>query len=381
MVRSIPNDTAKPLTPRPDAGSVPSYRLHCGCAAPDGGRRRLITGLAAIGGATLGGGCALPGVGASPAPRIDVHHHIVPPPWLESLRRAKLDSPPVVKWTVQHSLDDMDKGGVTTSMTSPTLPAVSFLPAAEAARVARESNEWTRKLVEGSKGRFRMFALLPMPHVDETLREITYALDVLKADGVAFMTSYQGRYLGDKAFAPVMDELHRRKVTAYTHPDNPACCENIASGVPPVIIEYGTDTTRTIASLIFSGTAQRCPDINFIFSHAGGTIGALTDRFLVQIVSVPAYQQRGFTSERVYNELRRFYYDTAQTANPMAMAALSRLVPISQIVFGSDYPYRRSDEHVAGLARIFGADDLRAIDYGNAQRMMPGLRDLAVTRG
>lgn len=136
-------------------------------------------------------------------------------------------------------------------MTSPTLPAVSFLPAAEAARVARESNEWTRKLVDSSNGRFRMFALLPMPHVDETLREIAYALDVLKADGVAFMTSYQGRYLGDKAFAPVMDELHRRKVTAYTHPDNPACCENVASGVPPVIIEYGTDTTRTIASLIF----------------------------------------------------------------------------------------------------------------------------------
>jgi len=265
-------------------------------------------------------------------------------------------------------------------MTSPTLPAVSFLPAAEAARVARESNEWTRKLVDSSNGRFRMFALLPMPHVDETLREIAYALDVLKADGVAFMTSYQGRYLGDKAFAPVMDELHRRKVTAYTHPDNPACCENIASGVPPVIIEYGTDTTRTIASLIFSGTAQRCPDINFIFSHAGGTIAALSDRFLVQIVSMPNYQQRGFTSERVLRELRSFYYDTAQTANPMAMAALTRLVPVSQIVFGSDYPYRRSDDHVAGLSKIFNDDERRAIDSGNAHRIMPQLKQITIAR-
>jgi hypothetical protein len=118
--------------------------------------------------------------------------------------------------------------------------------------------------------------MLPMPHVDETLKEIAYAMDVLKADGVAFMTSYGNKYLGDKEFAPVMDELHRRKATAYTHPNDPTCCLNVASSVPPVIIEYGTDTTRTIASLIFSGTAQRCKDINFIFSHAGGTISAVT---------------------------------------------------------------------------------------------------------
>ena len=357
-----------------------SHRMRCACGEPHAGRRRALGSLAALGGLSLASGCATLATGGAAPPRIDVHHHIVPPAWLESLRRAKLDSPPVVKWTVQQSLEDMDRGGVTTSMTSPTLPAVSFLPAAEAARVARESNEWARKLVDSSNGRFRMFALLPMPHVDETLREIAYALDVLKADGVAFMTSYQGRYLGDKAFAPVMDELHRRKVTAYTHPDNPACCENVASGVPPVIIEYGTDTTRTIASLIFSGTAQRCPDINFIFSHAGGTVAALTDRFLVQIVSMPNYKQRGFTSERVLKELRSFYYDTAQTSNPMAMAALTRLVPVTQIVFGSDYPYRRADEHVAGLAQIFNDDERRAIDSGNAHRMMPQLAQIQVTR-
>jgi predicted TIM-barrel fold metal-dependent hydrolase len=317
------------------------HRLACACGAPHAGRRRALGSLAALGGLSLASGCATTGAGGAPAPRIDVHHHIVPPAWLESLRRAKLDTPPVVKWTVQQSLDDMDKGGVTTSMTSPTLPAVSFLPASEAAQAARESNEWTRKLVDSSKG----------------------------------------RYLGDKAFAPVMDELHRRKVTAYTHPDNPACCENIASGVPPVIIEYGTDTTRTIASLIFSGTAQRCPDINFTFSHAGGTIGSLTDRFLVQIVSMPDYKQRGFTSERVLKELRGFYYDMAQTANPMVMAALTRLVPVSQIVFGSDYPCRRAEEHVAGLSKIFNNDELRAIDAGNTHRIMPQLKQIQVARG
>jgi predicted TIM-barrel fold metal-dependent hydrolase len=170
-----------------------------------------------------------------------------------------------------------------------------------------------------------------------------------------------------------MDELHRRKATAYTHPNDPACCLNTGSGIPPVIIEYGTDTTRTIASLVFSGTARRCADINFIFSHAGGTLGALTERFVVQM-NRPPYAKEGFNAERVMGELRRFHYDTAQTSNPVAMAALTRFIPVSQIVYGTDFPYRTAAEHTKGLAEIFSGADLRAIERENALRILPRLR-------
>ncbi|HKU98770.1 MAG TPA: amidohydrolase family protein [Vineibacter sp.] len=303
--------------------------------------------------------------------RIDVHHHLSPPPWVSALKLAKLDTPPVNNWTPQKSLEDMDKAGVATAMTSPTLPAVGFLDAGEAAAVARASNEYATKLAQDHPGRFGVFALLPMPHVEATLKEIEYAFDTLKVDGVAFMTSYGNRFLGDAAFAPVMDELHRRKATAYTHPNDPACCLNLA-GIPPVIIEYGTDTTRTIASLIFSGTSTRCKDINFIFSHAGGTVSALTERLTVQIVSLPQFKH--FTGEGVTAELRRFYYDTAQASNPIAMASLTKMVATSQILFGTDFPYRTAEQHVKGLAALFGADDLTKIERENALRILPQLR-------
>lgn len=342
------------------------------CDPPDAGRRRWLTGALSIG-ALAAAGCAAPGAPASPH-RIDVHHHISPPPWVAALKRAKLDTPPVVNWTMQRSLDDLDRGGVATAVTSPTLPAVGFLNAADAADVARASNEFARRLGGESRGRLRMFALLPMPHVDATLKEIAYALDVLQADGVAFMTSYGSQYLGDAAFAPVMEELNRRKATAYTHPNDPACCLNIASGVPPVIIEYGTDTTRTIASLVFSGAAQRWPDIRWIFSHAGGTLSAVTERFTVQAPSLPGYKERGFDGARVLADLRRFHYDTAQAANPVAMAALQRYIPVSQIVYGTDYPYRTAAEHTQGLAAVFSGAELRAIERENALRLLPRLQ-------
>ncbi len=348
---------------------------HCGCHTGLNllaSRRSFLGAMGAVGtmGALASSGCAILGEPAKPD-RIDVHHHISPPAWVSALKKSKLDTAPVTDWTPQRSLDDMDKAGIATSMTSPTLPAVGFLPAAEAAAVARASNEYARKLADQYPGRFGVFALLPMPHVDETLKEIAYAFDVLKADGVAFMTSYDDKFLGDKAFAPVMDELHRRKATAYTHPNEPACCRNLSTGVPSVIIEYGTDTTRTIASLIFSGTSMRCKDINFIFSHGGGSLTALTERFAIQAVSFPHIKQRGFTGENVMNEIRRFYYDTAQAANPIAMASLTKMVNISQILFGTDYPYRTGIEHATGLAPIFNASELRAINRENALRILP----------
>ena len=117
-----------------------AYSGFCACH-PQASRRGFLQSLAGIGavGALGTSGCA--SVMAPPKPhRIDVHHHLSPPEWVTALKKAKLDTPPVTRWTPQKSLDDMDQAGIATSMTSPTLPAVGFLNAADAAAVARASN-------------------------------------------------------------------------------------------------------------------------------------------------------------------------------------------------------------------------------------------------
>jgi 6-methylsalicylate decarboxylase len=304
--------------------------------------------------------------------RIDVHHHHTPPPYLAALTARNILGP-VREWTPDKSLADMDKAGVATALTSITTPALKFLDDAGARKLARECNEYSAKLAADSKGRFGMFAAMPMPYVEATLQEIAYALDTLKADGIGLLTSYGDKWLGDPAFAPVMEELNRRKAVVYTHPTTANCCGNLIAEVPDSIIEWGTDTTRTIASLVFSGTAARLRDVKFIFSHGGGTLPFLTERF----VRLP--QANKNVAARVPNgveaELKRFYYDTAQAAHPYALASLTKLIPISQIVFGTDYPYRTAADHVKGLTDYgFSAADLMAIDRSNALRLLPQLK-------
>jgi predicted TIM-barrel fold metal-dependent hydrolase len=333
----------------------------------------LLTGAAALGlvvPAWLG-----PAWGQDKPFRIDVHHHIVPPAWLEALKKAKLDTPPMVKWSPEQSLEDMDKGGIATAMTSPTTPQLGFLPAADAARIARESNEYARRMADDHPGRFGVFAMLPMPHVDESLKELAYALDTLHADGIGMMTSYGDKWLGYTEFQPVFDELNRRKAVVYTHPTGPNCCVNLVRGVPDAAVDYGADTTRTIVSLIFSGASQRYGDISFIFSHGGGVLTSVAERLQIQMVTTPPYAGK-VTRDQVQHELNRFFYDTAQVSNAVTIEALAQLVPTSQIVFGSDFPYRTSAEHVIGLAARFNGTVLHGIERDNADRILPRIRKM-----
>lgn len=360
------------------------FRACSCCAAPTGnsvgavaGEREFLAGGAALLAAgALGGLELVRSAAAQTQPhRIDVHHHVSPPPWLDAVKKAKLDNPPIVNWSVQKSLDDMDKAGTATAVVSPTTPQVNFLHdnKGAAARIARELNEYVKKMMGDHPGRFGMFAMLPLPHIDESLKEIAHAFDTLKADGIGTMTSYGDKWLGYPEFSPIWEELNRRKATVYTHPTAANCCVNLVHGVSEAVVEFGADTTRTIASLLLSGTSQRYHDINWIFSHGGGALTAFAERFQIQIVSTPPYKDK-FTRESVDAELKRFYYDTAQIANAVTIGALAKLVPISQIVYGTDYPYRTGLDHVKGLTAAFSTTELAAIDRENALRIIPRLR-------
>ncbi len=357
-------------TAAPSIHSCPS----CTGASFGLSRRGFLKGSAAA----IGLACTPAGFGAfaqdAKPHRIDVHHHISPPTWLDSIKSVKQSNPPMANWTIQKTLDDMDKGGVATSITSPTTPQVTPFAAEQAARLARESNEYAKKLEADHPGRFGTFAMLPLPHIDASLKEIEYAFDTLKVDGVGCMTSYGDKWLGYAEFDPVWEELNRRKATVYTHPTAANCCVNLVKGIYAPLIEFGTDTTRTIFTLIFSGNAQKYPDINWIFSHGGGSLTSFYERFTVQALATPPYRDK-FTRDDVEKQIRRFHYDTAAVPNEVTLSALAKMVPISQIVYGTDFPYRTAADHTKGVSAFFSGDDLKAIDRENALRLIPRLKN------
>jgi predicted TIM-barrel fold metal-dependent hydrolase len=344
-------------------------------------RRRFLATLAAAGGAALVPHPASPAQApAARGRRIDIHQHFVSPSFLATLtaRNAKAPVPGLAAWkdySPARAVEALDRVGIETAMLSITAPGVWFGDVQEARRLAREMNEYAAsRMVGDHKGRFGLFAVLPLPDVQGSLEEIAYAFDTLKADGVGVLTSYGSAWLGDKSFAPVLEELNRRKAVVYTHPTDALCCQNLIPGVANQMLEYPTDTTRTIVSLIVSDSATRYPGIQFIFSHAGGTITSIAGRLLGPAAGPDAFSKPAEPNSRLYH-LRRFVYDTAGSANPVAMQALKALVPVSQIVFGTDAPFVDGAPQVKGLLSSgFTAAELAAIDRENAVRLLPRLK-------
>ena len=336
------------------------------------GRRDVLAGFAAT--VVASAVKPVPARAAETRPqRIDVHHHLSPPTYVAAANANHVGEAPMRNWTVDKSLDDMDNAGVATAMLSITTPGVNFIAGEPARGLSRECNEYAAKLIADHPGRFGSFAMVPLTDTDGALREIEYALGTLKADGIGLLTSYGDKWLGHPSFLPVMDELNRRKALVYTHPTTANCCVNLVKTQQPAMIEFGTDTTRTIADIIFSGNAVKFRDISWIFSHAGGTMPMLLDRFVRNAFLDPNAKQA--VPDGTLAELRRFYYDTAQTANKPAMLALSAIVPVSQIVFGTDFPYRTSIDHVNALrdCGVFSEAQLAEIERGNALKLLPRL--------
>jgi predicted TIM-barrel fold metal-dependent hydrolase len=336
---------------------------------------RSLTATAAVLAAGLPAVTALAGAASSPR-RIDIHHHFVPPLFEQSARERNLLNPALNGHSVGRSIGEMDRNGVASAVLSIPSPGTWYGNVELARRIARDANDCAARLVSDHKGRFGMFATLTLPDLDGSLAEVAYAFDQLKADGIHMWTNYGDFWLGDPRLSPLLEELNRRKAVVYTHPTTPNCCGHLLPEAPVPMIEYGTDTTRSIASLVLSGAASRYADIRWIFSHAGGTAPFLVERFLFQgdVQSKTPEGAKKIPNGVLY-ELRRLYFDTAQSANPYAMGPLTRLVPITQICFGTDFPYRAMADNVSGLAEcgLFSPRDLDQVGRANASRLLPRL--------
>lgn len=338
-------------------------------------RREFITGLAALAASFLVpehmSAQQVQSSASGPLGWIDVHHHFAPPAYADILKQKNLTPSQMVGWSPQKTIEDMDSAGVHTAMNSIVGPGVWFGDLVQARRLARDSNEYAAKLMAGYPGRFGNFATLTLPDIDGSLRELEYALDTLKADGIMLFTSYNDKWLGDPFFAPILEELNRRKAVLFVHPTTNACCANLLPGIPSAKIEYGTDTTRAIVRMVYSGASKRYPNIRTIFSHGGGTMPYLFTRFVNLHEGTNERNEPDFQTE-----VAKFYYDTAQTFNAIPMNALKHAVPMSQILFGTDYPYRSSRENTMGLvaANVFDPQEFEALKRRNALGLLPGLQ-------
>jgi len=359
-----------------DAGIVPVHDFKL-ASGGSWARRHFLAGGAGMALSALGGTESVAQSGAgnrvdrNRLKRIDVHHHFIPPQYLKegppSVAMSKVEN-----WSPLRAIDDMDVHGIDISLLSFSSPYLWFPGLDNGRRLARLCNDYSAQMVRDHPHRFGLFAgIPPLADSEGCLREIEYALDDLHAQGITVMTSYGNSWLGDSTFAPVWDELNRRDAVVFVHPAIPGCCTSLGYGVPPSYVELPFDTVRSVASLWFSGALERWPRIRFIFSHGGGALPMVADR--IDKFGRPG-KEPGSLLHDAAMQFDKLYFDTANAANPAALAGLRAFANPGRILFGTDYPYVPLARGVDDLAHAeISSSQRRAIECGNALSLMPAL--------
>jgi 6-methylsalicylate decarboxylase len=147
--------------------------------------------------------------------------------------------------------------------------------------------------------------------------------------------------------------------------------------LPDGLIDFTADTTRAVAQMLYSNRLARTPSVKYILSHAGGVIPYLAGRFAIvdEMNIVPGGDIRGTAA----TALRRLHYDIAASFSPPVLNMLREVVSLTQVLFGTDYPYLRRDIAVRSVEHMrettaLSESERQAVLHENAQRLFPRLR-------
>lgn len=315
--------------------------------------------------------------------RVDLHAHHIPDIYRAALLEAgmaTIGGYPTPQWSPTRATTFMDEYGIQLQVLSLSDPGVSFLSGAKARTLARQVNEYTAELIKDQPTRFGGFAVLPLPDVAASLDELAYALDTLKLDGVALLTSYGGVNVAMPQFEALWAELNRRAAFVFMHPATLAADDKPSYGLPDFLVEFTFETTRFCAVALNTGLTTRYPDVRVQLAHAGGAYPFLDYR--VGVIQRAAGKQLPIKGADSINgilpadQIKGFFYDTALNPAPAAMQSVLQISDINHVVFGSDWPFTELLFVVPGdpqpeLSLSFGAEQRAAVERANALRQLP----------
>lgn len=329
-----------------------------------------------------------PSAHAAPATgpyRVDLHAHFLPPEYRAAVLGAGLLAPgglPLPQWTPDAALEFMDRFGIDAQVLSISDPSVRFAEPVQAARLSRYCNEYAADLIARHPTRFGGLGTVPLPDVSAAVAEAVYALDVLKLDGVTLLSSYDGVYLGDPRFDPLLAALDDRGALVFVHPGEPPAASRSTLPLPDFLLEFPFETTRAVTTMITAGVPIRYPNLRILLAHAGGCTPFLATRLGSPRIVVPDVVP-DVSLLGVADALRTFYYDTALSASASSMRSVLEVADRDHVVFGTDWPfsgltYARSetDDPAPGLDAVFDADERYLVERSTPLSLVPRLARL-----
>ncbi len=335
---------------------------------------------------------------------IDVHAHYVPPDMLEALEtrgrdfRLSLRHGPSCQCALHFDtgpklrpffaelvepIDDrrraMDATGIERQILSSWCDIFGpHLEPEVASKWHRFLNQHLASVCGRDRARFSMLASVPLPHADSAADELEYSVRELGAVGAVIPANVADVNLGELSIDAFWQKAVDLNVGVFIHPVQAIPLRRSAKFGLTQTVQYTTDTTLSVGSIIMSGVLDRFPTLRLLLSHGGGGIPYLIGRFDCMHERMDKGGQGNVARFAPSAYLRRFYYDTI-LHDPSILRWLASRVSAQRVVLGSDYSFPPADrDPVSTVKRAsFSESETQDILLNNALSLFPALTSIA----
>jgi aminocarboxymuconate-semialdehyde decarboxylase len=323
-------------------------------------------------------------------PTIDFHNHFYPPEYIKAIEQG----PSAVRITrdsagnpclhypgdynvavpghrdIEYREQVLKESGVDTQVITLTTPGTHIEGGAAALRLARLVNDAFARIVADKRGLFVSLATLPLCDPAASVIELRRAMEQLKFRGVMVFSNINGVALSDRSFWPLWEAANELGAIVHIHPTNPLGVEAMLDYWLMPLVGFLMDTTLAAASLVFSGVAERFPNIKWVLGHLGGAIPYLAERLDRGYEAFADCRKNISRAPSSY--LKKFYFDTVNF-DPHALELAVGFAGAGQILAGSDYPHQIGSipKMLESLqAMRISEEDRQKIFGGNAKRLL-----------
>jgi aminocarboxymuconate-semialdehyde decarboxylase len=320
---------------------------------------------------------------------VDVHNHFYPPAYMKALEKG--ESSVVVKYNkrgdpeihypgdynvavaghrdIAYRQGVLEKESVDTQVITLTTPGTHVETPQVAARLAQITNDDFARIVQERGPRFASLCTLPLNDPNASLKELRRCIEELRFPGAMLFSNVNGVHLADQRFWPLYEYANDKKIVLHIHPTNPVGVEAMTEYWLMPLVGFLMDTTLAAGMLVFSGVAERFPNIKWVLSHLGGSVPYLVERF---DRGYEAFAECRANVKKPPSEyLKNWYYDTVNF-NPNAVELAIKFAGADHVMAGSDYPHAIGSisKMKRMLAKIGVSDAERAaIMGGNAAKL------------
>ena len=271
-------------------------------------------------------------------------------------------------WSPAKTDEVMAKAGIDAAVMSIASPGTYFGDIGFTKKLVATCNDGFARLVGDNAKRFGALGMVSLPDAAEAAREVGYALDTLKLDGIGLVSHYDDIYIGDPDWNEFYAELDKRSAVVFVHPIRALKGGRAIYHFPSGFVELVAASGRVIANLLATGTLEKFPNIRWIIPHAGGIMTSILYR-LSKFETMRAFKDKVPKGVDAY--LSNIYFDVAQATDPVTLRSLFEVAPIDRVLFGTDYPQAIDIDNVV-QDTIDGLDALPGFDAATRAKIMSG---------